>query len=191
MSGTGQRKSAAEGAGRAASVVSIAGSEANGTTLEGLYREYYRALVSHAGKLVGPHNAEDVVQDAFRHCWERINGGGVPNDILKRLYRTTTCRCRDLRRKLDRCENCDPSVIETLQQALLFDPLRNREVLDRLNEMVAEPESRRLIDFLLRGMTHAEIAEVERIPTGTVKSRLHALRKKLSILKNNSNPSAF
>jgi RNA polymerase sigma factor (sigma-70 family) len=156
-----------------------------------LYREHYRTLIGHARKLVGPHNAEDIVQDAFRYCWERINGEGVPSDILKRLYRTTTCRCRDLRRKLERCEVCDPAAFEALPQTLPLDALRNRELLDQLNERVSDPESRRLIQCLWSGMSHAEIAEIEKVPVGTVKWRIHALRKKLRILKMNSNLSAF
>ena len=60
------------------SVVSIAGSEENETSMERLHREHYRALVCHARRWVGSHDAEDIVQDAFRYCWERINGEGMP-----------------------------------------------------------------------------------------------------------------
>jgi DNA-directed RNA polymerase specialized sigma24 family protein len=166
MSGIGQRKSAAEGAGRAASVVSIAESEANGTTFEGLYRAYYRALVSYAGKLVGPHNAEDVVQEAFRSCWEEIDGEGIPGDIVARLRRRTSLRSLDLRRKLSHWESWDPAAFEAVALGLAPDALRKRELLEWLIERVPEPESKRLIGYLWIGMTHGEIAEVERIPTG-------------------------
>jgi DNA-directed RNA polymerase specialized sigma24 family protein len=72
-----------------------------------------------------------------------------------------------------------------------LDALRNRELLDWLNERASDPKSRRLMECLKNGMTHAEIAEVENVPVGTVKRRIHALRKKLRILKNNVNLSGF
>jgi DNA-directed RNA polymerase specialized sigma24 family protein len=37
--------------------------------------------------------------------------------------------------------------------------------------------------------THAEISEVEKVPVGTMKRRIHTLKKKLRILKNNVNLS--
>jgi RNA polymerase sigma factor (sigma-70 family) len=151
--------------------------------IETLYREHYRALVRHARRWVGPHDAEDIVQDAFRYGWERTDGKAIPRDILSRLYRRTMHACFDLRRKLTRCEVCDPAAFEALPQTLLLDAPRNRELLDQLNEKVSDPESRRLIWCLLSGKTHAEIAEAESIPVGTVKSRIHALRKKLRVLK--------
>jgi hypothetical protein len=125
MSGMAQRESAAEGAGKAASLTSIAGSEGNETTIERLYREHYRALVHHSRRWVEPH-----------------------------------------------------------------DPVRNRELLEWLNQRVSDPESRRLIRCLQGGMTLAEIAETEKVPVGTVKPRIHSFWKTLRMLHNNLNLSA-
>jgi RNA polymerase sigma factor (sigma-70 family) len=184
MSAKGHRK----GAGKAASVVSIAGSEANGTTFEGLYRAYYRALVSYAGKLVGPHNAEDVVQEAFRSCWEEIDGEGIPGDIVARLRRRTSLRSLDLRRKLSHWESWDPAAFEAVALGLAPDALRKRELLEELIERVPEPELKRLIGHLWIGLTHAEIAEVERLSKRTVKRRWAALKKEMRALKKMIGP---
>ncbi|MBX9721150.1 MAG: sigma-70 family RNA polymerase sigma factor, partial [Candidatus Obscuribacterales bacterium] len=49
------------------------------------------------------------------------------------------------------------------------------------------PEQRSVIELYANGWTYAEIAELQGLPAGTVRSRLHYARKKLEVLRNESN----
>lgn len=138
-----------------------------------LYRTAYRMTGDE-------HEAEDVVQDAFRSAWksrERYEPGRSPRAWLAAILR---------RRVYDRWrKNQPPSVLagdQTLDVAVeAEDPLADeytdqmQHALDRLPRELRET----LLLVVVSELTHQEAADTLGIPLGTVLSRVSRARARL------------
>jgi len=134
-------------------------------------------------------DAEDLFQDTFMRAfgllqkWERSeNPRGFLLAVACNLW-----KCQ--RRKYARRERIAPRVTagEMAERAAIVagpeDALLAREEAAQLRERVAALPEHLRIPILLRytnEMSVDEIAQMLHIPAGTVKSRLHAARKKLA-----------
>lgn len=121
-----------------------------------------------------PERAEDATQEAILLCWRDIAGLRDPDRFEPWMRRVLVNACyREARRDRDRRH------IES--QVMVIDPActdASRQVADRdqleRGFRRLEPEQRALIVLHHHlGMPYHEIAEVLRLPVGTVKSRLH------------------
>lgn len=127
---------------------------------------------------VRPSAAEDLVQEIFVEIW-RSAGRYDPERASEATFVTTIARRRliDHRRRVGRrpeLEALEPELAgeePELEPVELADEARVAvEALGRL-----KPDQRRVLQLgLVEGLTHARIAEVTRLPLGTVKS--HARR---------------
>jgi RNA polymerase sigma factor (sigma-70 family) len=143
------------------------------------FAELARAAVvrlDQAARLVlrDPELARDAVQDGLIRAWRDLPGLRDPDRFDAWLHRLTVNACLDLARRRRR----RPIEVEL---APIHDPM--------IVDMSAVIDQRDLIDSVLRGldpggraivvlhyylgMPLTDVADTLRIPTGTVKSRLH------------------
>jgi RNA polymerase sigma-70 factor (ECF subfamily) len=146
----------------------------------------YRVALRFTGD---PAKAQDLVQDtmfkAFR-SWHRYQPGTNVRAWLLTILRNTFIN--EYRREKQRGPTVD---IETAETFSLFDKVQEEDPEGRFFDQIVDDEVLRAIDALpdefretlvfsdLEGMTYQEIAEVTRVPVGTVKSRLFRARRAL------------
>ena len=161
---------------------------------EQLVRRHQRGVVRHIHRQTGrPETARDVAQEVFLKVYRALPSYDPKYRFTTWLYRIASNCAIDLlrRRQLETCSlnsaedgdgadsggrtlaGSDPSPHEMLQY---------REVRTRLETAIGElpPEYRKLI--LLRHRQHCrydEIAEISRLPIGTVKNRIFRARAML------------
>jgi RNA polymerase sigma-70 factor (ECF subfamily) len=141
-------------------------------------------------------SARDAIQDAFLKAYSALSRFQGRSSFYTWLYRLVMNQCLDMKRrdKSDRhVEWEDGGTGETGAGAPLppevagvrFAPaasLMRKELRQRLAEAIERlPEGPRetLILREVDGFSYAEIAETQKIPKGTVMSRLHYARKQL------------
>jgi RNA polymerase sigma-70 factor (ECF subfamily) len=159
----------------------------------GLATDEWRAVYRFALRLArDPHRAEDLVQDVYAQALRpaRIEafeprGGGVRAWLLRITYRTFLARSERVRREgalFRELAGSDAQATEAIgaTRARDFDW---EDVDGKLRDAVAEldPGSREvLMLWAVDQLQYQEIASVLGIPIGTVMSRLHRARTKVS-----------
>lgn len=154
-----------------------------------LYDHYSGALYNVILQIVG--NAEvanDVLQEVFINVWRKVESydptkGRLYTWLLNiaRNASIDTLRSRSFqnsRRNQSMPENVDDLLANSVQTNI--DVLGLRKLLEKL-----KTEQRVLIELAyFKGYTHEEIAEIEEIPLGTVKTRIRtALQQLRAIIK--------
>ena len=144
-----------------------------------LVLDQYGSLVwSIARRQVGVDLAEDVVQEIFIDVWKSA-GRYDPDRGSEATFITTIARRRliDHQRRMGR--NAEPTELEEElsdgEEAGNLVELADeaRVALEAIDEL--EPDRRRVLRLaIVDGLTHTQIAEITRLPLGTVKS--HARR---------------
>lgn len=152
-----------------------------------------RAVYGFARRLVGdPHRADDLVQDVYAQALrpERIEafeprGGGVRSWLLRITYRMHLSRTARARREstlLSDLGDADPAAPEAVAAARARDfdwdgvDARLEAAVARLDEGARDV----LLLWAIDGLQYREIASVLDVPVGTVMSRLHRARTKVS-----------
>lgn len=147
--------------------------------------------------LSDPEDAFDASQEAFVKAFRSLKDFKGDSSFSSWLYRITANICLDMMRKNKKRKTAsivyldDDSELKELDLPdERFSPeteYERRELRGAINEALKLlPEDQRSILLLreLNGMSYAEIAEVLRLETGTVKSRLFRARARLAkILK--------
>ncbi|MBP87187.1 MAG: RNA polymerase subunit sigma-70 [Planctomycetaceae bacterium] len=141
-----------------------------------LYRMAFRMLANQ-------HDAEDVVQEAFRSAWKSRES--YKSELGERAWLAAILR----RRVVDRWrKNCvrTVSMDESLLQLSVAgeDPLAN-EFDDRLQGALQQlPDQLRetLLLLVVGELTHQEVADMLGIPIGTVLSRVSRARTRMRSL---------
>lgn len=150
-----------------------------------LVAESQHRVVAIARGVVGnTQDAEEVAQDAFIRAY-RFFGSLRDTDkfrawVNRIVFRLALNRRRAARRRLDRDTAWHESLADIPQQ-------RGQSSIDKMflsdvrAQIDALPEKLRIVLVLcaIEDMEASEVAAVLRIPTGTVRSRLHLARKKL------------
>jgi len=127
-----------------------------------------------------PADAEEAAQEALLRAWRsRGSCAGSPLPWIGRIARNEAFRLRERRLRLNRREIADgdvlarsiaPMPVEAALDAISFD-----QIVSRLHA-----DDRRLIELrYLDDLSQPEVAKRLQMPEGTVKVRLHRLRKKL------------
>jgi RNA polymerase sigma-70 factor (ECF subfamily) len=163
-----------------------------------LYARYAGDLGGYLVRYVGdPVLAEDVLQDTFLqvHAKSRLYGDGWP--VRPWLYAIASHRAVDAMRRARRypavsldqpiAEDEDIAPGNLLQQLASDEPgplgaMQGQERQDWVRESVAQlphPMRQTLILAYYQDLTYAEIAGLQRVPLGTVKSRLHGALARL------------
>lgn len=148
--------------------------------LEALYDQYGRRAFGLAYRVLGDGEAaEDAVQEAFIALWnqvDRLDGarGQVGSLLMTIVHRRSIDLLRSQRGLAARAFALDFDVADPEADGVLAavaDSMTLEAVRDALNAL---PSEQRVVIELayFEGMTQTEIADRERIPVGTVKSRL-------------------
>lgn len=147
-----------------------------------LYDHYSGALYTIILQIV--HNesiAGDVLQEVFVNIWKKIESYdqtkgrlftwmlNIARNAAIDMIRSKSYRNNTKRESLDgNAENLPSTPLE-------IDNIGIKKVIDKL-----KPEQRSLIELAyFEGYTHEEIAEIEAIPLGTVKTRIRAALQQL------------
>ena len=157
---------------------------------ERLYHSVYR-LVENA------EDAQDVVQEAFLHAYQSLNGFKGDSLFFTWLYRIAVNTAISFKRKnrvLARMEGgkngehvlepLDPSAASRPEHALeqAEEEMRVRQALARLS-----PEHRAVLILKeIEGQKYETMAKILQVPIGTIRSRLHRARLELRELLEKS-----
>src|SRR5919107_2309687 len=165
------------------SLVEASDSEAFAT----LYDRHSRAAFSLAYRMMGDRQAaEDLAQDAFLKVWRgagsyRADRGSVRTWILSIVHNRGIDQLRShasRRRTQDRIEASAPRSQPSEAFAEAWRNSQRDQVREALNTL--PPEQLKILELAyFSGYTHVEIAELLRLPLGTVKGRMRLGLKKI------------
>jgi len=154
---------------------------------ETIVRRYSGMVFTLAARLVGPFDAEDVVQETFLRAWRGLESFRGDSSLKTWLYAIALNRVRARRGALARLRSvfgggeggadADFSLVDGLADAGLSpeeNAARSEERRRLRKAVLALPEEFRLAVVLrdLEGLSYEEVAAVLSIPIGTVRSRL-------------------
>jgi RNA polymerase sigma-70 factor (ECF subfamily) len=124
--------------------------------------------------------AEDVVQDAFLRIWRRADryepARGAARAWVLRVVRNVAIdrlRTTDARQRAETRSHADAALVPVAEapEETASRSERSRTLRRALDDLPAE--QRRAIEIAyFEGLSHSEIAERERMPLGTVKTRI-------------------
>lgn len=140
--------------------------------LEGLFRAHGGWVAALARRFTGdPDDALDVMQEVFAYLFERFPGFELSSSMRAYLYPVVRHQSISLIRKRRKVVAIDRFARQPPE--LTFWPDEPGGLARLLGGLGAETRELLMLRFAL-GMKLQEIAEALGIPTGTVKSRLHA-----------------
>lgn len=161
---------------------SMAESPAAGDRFDRWVRDHVEILYSVAFRLLGdPHDAEDVVQDAFRSAWTSRHLFDPSRSerawLLAILRRRVADHWRRSGTKVPPGNGDLPHPVAPAGRDPFDDELSSamQRALGRLPEELRET----LLLVVVGGLTHQEAAELQGIPLGTVLSRVSRARTRL------------
>lgn len=136
-------------------------------------RRYARALVGE------PAAADDLVQDTLERAWTNAGRFRPDGDLRAWLFSIMhNLRIDGLRRAQPETLPIEELVTEPPQRAEQEDGLALRD-LDAALACLPEEQRAVLLLVALEGLRYEEVAQVLRIPVGTVMSRLSRARERL------------
>ncbi len=153
-------------------------------------------LHAYAHRRVGRDLADDVVAETFRQAiesWERYDAErgsargwlfGIATNLLRRHWRTERRRLAALRRSDGATESAAADPSTGIDDRLAADD-RIARVLGAIADLDAEDRDL-LVLVSWERMPQAEVAEALDIPVGTVRSRLHRIRRRLEHVTDES-----
>lgn len=160
---------------------------------ERLVRRYQDPLFRIISNLVHPaHQLEDLVQDVFLAAFANI-GQFDPKRGKFRTWLYTIARNRALNARLKRRESQLPAGFDLMDRRTPMDDLIVKEAFSQLDHVLSRLKFRDRMIFILaelEGLPYADIATVEKIPVGTVKSILARVRVKLRRALKAYNPQS-
>jgi RNA polymerase sigma-70 factor (ECF subfamily) len=149
---------------------------------EQLVDRHRPVVVRVAARIVGPHEAEDVSQDAFLRAFHRLEHFRGDAPFRSWLLRITHNAALDhIRRR--RPEPVDPDTLDTTEETASRPPaerLEARERIERLERKLHGLSDQHRVVLVLRdaeGLSYEEIADITDAPLGSVKGRLHRARR--------------
>jgi RNA polymerase sigma-70 factor, ECF subfamily len=154
-----------------------------------LYDRYSSLAYGVAMRVLGdPARAEDAVQDAFVNVWNRASTFDAARGSLRAwLLTTVRNRCIDYIRGRGSRERREDELNPNVDYAQApSDPwrevalsLERSAVRDAMSSLPAE--QRQVVEMAyFGGYSHAEIADMTRVPLGTVKGRMRLALEKMS-----------
>jgi RNA polymerase sigma-70 factor (ECF subfamily) len=165
------------------SLVEAADAEAFAT----LYDRHSRAAFSLAYRMMGEGQAsEDLAQDAFLKVWRgassyRAERGSVRTWILSIVHNRGIDQLRSHASRRRTQEKIEASAPRSQTSEAFAETWRNSQrdqVREALNTL--PPEQLKILELAyFSGYTHVEIAELLRLPLGTVKGRMRLGLKKI------------
>ena len=157
---------------------------------EELYRRYSSAAYGLALRVTAQEAlAQEVVQDSFLALWRAPEAYDPSRGIFRSFFLSlvhhravdTVRREERLRKRTERASNLEAVVGEDVAEEVVegaYAGIRRKEVVQALE--ILPPEQRQVLELAyFDGYTQARIADMLRIPLGTVKTRTLAAMRKL------------
>ena len=119
--------------------------------------------------------AEELTQDAFVKAWKALPGFGFKSSLKTWIYQVALNVGRDWLR------SHKVRSVEYNEQSSEEDHASKQEQIDIQEALLELPDDVReiLVLFYFEGMKQEEISVILKVPSGTIKSRLHSARTKL------------
>lgn len=154
-------------------------------------RELFELSVSGARQLayslVGPKHCEDVLQESYLLVFQKIHQLREASRFRSWLYRLVLHVAYRYRKKEPGWDEIGSEVVDGAQTEDILNTIELQEALAKLKQ-----EDREIL--ILRevaSFSYDELAHLLRVPKGTVRSRLHKARVRLSnVLKRSSQTEA-
>ncbi|KKM77704.1 hypothetical protein LCGC14_1367320, partial [marine sediment metagenome] len=162
-----------------------AGRDGDLTAYGELVRRFQDMAYGYARSLLGDaHLAEDAVQEAFLSAYRHLGDLHEPAAFPGWLRRIVWRQCDRLgRRKQPRPVGLDQAQATPDPRAGPAERVQQQELTRRVMAAIQRlPERQREVTtlFYVNGYSHAEVSAFLEVPPTTVKSRLHAARRKLT-----------
>ena len=136
-------------------------------------------------------DAHDAAQDAFLKCWRTRRSLAEVQNLRAWIFRVGMNAAKDLQRSAWRRRSrplLTTAILKGDGETSPADALEEKEVLGRLQTALVELRPEEKAVFLLRqngDLTYEEIADMRRLPVGTVKTQMRsALQKLRRVLKD-------
>ncbi len=157
-----------------------------------LYDRHSRAAYSLAYRMMGERQAaEDLVQDAFLKVWRaagsyRSERGSVRTWLLSVVHNRGIDQLRSLASRRRTQEKIEASAPNSQPSEAFSESWRNsqREQVREALKTLPKEQLKILELAYFSGYTHVEIAELLRLPLGTVKGRMRLGLKKIRAFFN-------
>lgn len=124
-------------------------------------------------------HAEDLTQDVFIRCWEKLTLFHGDSQFTSWLYRLTVNHVLNAMHRSNRIASWEYTVenIDSLRDPGHTAISDLRLDLERALSMLPTKSRRVLMEKFVEGYSYREIAEAEGVAVGTLKSRVHRARK--------------
>jgi RNA polymerase sigma-70 factor (ECF subfamily) len=164
----------------------LSGEDRCGEDFVRAFNEVRAELVSTLYFVLGNHeDAQDAAQDAFLKCWRTRAQLAEVRNLRAWIFRVGLNAAKDLQRSAWRRRArplTDAPILNDHTEASPADCAEEKEALERLRAALVglRPEEKAV--FLLRqnaDLTYEEIAELRRLPVGTVKTQMRTALQKL------------
>lgn len=156
----------------------LAAQDGNERAFEALYRLYQPSLIRFSFRLCNDDTlARDAVQDAWMLTLRSLKQAFPPDTFRARVFKAVRWRTLDRIRRRGRAaaeELFEEQVAEDRPEAWA-----TSDQLRRLIKALPSGEGEALYLFYLEDLSVAEIAVIQDVPSGTVKSRLSRARDRL------------
>jgi RNA polymerase sigma-70 factor (ECF subfamily) len=148
--------------------------EGDQESLACLIAKHRNRLVRTASNLLRDrHEAEDVSQEAFLKAFRELSKLRDDRAFSGYLYRICVRLCMD-RLRLKRAELVEFDSAQPHQGGVV----ENRVVIEKLLNQLAPELRTTLVLREMEQLSYEEVAEIMRVPVGTVRSRLHTARER-------------
>lgn len=151
-----------------------------------LYEAYGRLAFSLAYRVIGEATeAEDVVQESFLTLWRQadrvdLSRGSLRSYLLTIVHRRAIDALRRKARRLERPLEPLGTLVNSGADPLEFASMaEEREIVQRALRDLPDEQRRAVELTYFGGLTIAEMAEQEKVPVGTGKSRLRLAFERL------------
>lgn len=123
--------------------------------------------------------AEDLTQDVYVRCWEKLTLFHGDSQFKSWLYRLTVNHVLNAMHRSNRIASLEYTVedIDSLRDPGHTAISDLRLDLERALSMLPTKSRRVLMEKFVKGYLYREIAEAEGVAVGTLKSRVHRARK--------------
>ena len=148
---------------------------------EHLVKNYQEPLFRFVANLAGHSNVEDLVQDIFVSAFSHLDTFD-PDRASFRTWIYRIARNRVLNEKKKRREILFADAPERATGRTPSDDLLEKEAFERLDEAFGRLPFRERVIFVMaeiEGLSYKQIARVENLALGTVKSRLFRAKERL------------
>jgi RNA polymerase sigma-70 factor (ECF subfamily) len=130
-------------------------------------------------------DAQDAAQETFIKCWRTQAGLGAVQNLRAWIFRVALNTAKDMQRSAWR-RRAKPLLEGVTMQAspaaLPEQLLEEKETLERLRKALTTLRREEQEVFLLRqngDLTYEQIAEIRKLPVGTVKTQMRSALQKL------------